>query len=81
MNRASSFGWKCHLRRLAAATVWPFVLGGSVLPGCALPDPTCTPDTWRCNGDELQSCTPHGGGFYGGNGSVHHVSSSSPTWE
>ena len=47
-----------------------------VLSGCGLGD-TCKPDTWRCAGDVLELCTPHGGGVYGDD----YVHSSDPTWD
>jgi len=42
-------------------------------------DMPCTPNEWRCNGDTLQTCTPHGGGLYGI--PPHYVHSSEPTWD
>jgi len=46
--------------------------------GCGLGE-TCKPHTWRCAGDELETCTPHGGGVYGI--PPMHVDSSDPTWD
>lgn len=48
------------------------------LSGC-LYDPPCTPDARRCDGDQLQECVKHPGGYYGI--PPHHVSASDPSWE
>ena len=62
--------------------VCQFVLSLVVIGGCQLPANPCRVDTSRCNGDELQRCTGHPGGFYGGGiDDTHHTSSSDPTWD
>ena len=51
----------------------------SFLSGCLKSD--CRVGTWRCVGDELQSCVAHGGGVYGPIDDPSYVDSSGPTWE
>jgi len=51
----------------------------SLLSGCLEDD--CRVDTWRCAGDELQSCVAHGGGLYGPIDDPSYTHSSGPSWE
>ena len=67
----------------AATALCTLVISAGVTGGCTLPE-DCKVGSVRCVGDEVQSCTAHGGGVYGGGkglAPVHYDKSSSPTWE
>ncbi len=76
----ASRGMVSSLVRIAAG-LCTAVLAVVVMEACGLPADDCTVGSSRCAGDEVQVCTAHAGGFYGGGiDDIHHAHSSSPTW-